>query len=515
MLYALKMKFFPFTSSRPRKADSSIPSGRAVTAFPLTGRPSSEAFPASRLRPRAASTSRAAKSALPKQFLQDERGNILITFAVAVSVVIGAVGLGTDAATWYASRRAMQNATDLAAEGAVNSLKTSLPGSGAGDAYAINEGTSAAAAHGFANGGSTHVTVNIPPQSGSYTGSPYNHLAAEVVISQPGLGLFSSLFLSGGTTIATRSVALIDYTKGDCLLALSPHKAQSFNMAGNAAVNVDCGIAVNSDASSNSAKNNAFYLQGSVSVTATSISVNGGIGVTGGASYSSPGPVSTGTTTADPYAGTPIPTLVPGKPNTVSPTIITTQDITGPQTYSGGGVIKGNINLSGGTVTLNNGIYYIDQGSIMLGSNSSLVTSNATIILTSSAAGGSGVGTFSMQSATASVNLTAPNANSNLATKGFAIVQDRNATTDTLANNGNCNSNCSVFQGGPNSSIVGAVYFPQGNLFYQGSPGATSTGCLQMIADTLSWQGTPKLYVNACAGTGTNLFGPISAALVE
>jgi hypothetical protein len=192
-----------------------------------------------------------------------------------------------------------------------------------------------------------------------------------------------------------------------------------------------------------------------------------------------------------------------------------TGDITGSQTFSGGGIIRGNINLSNGTVTLRDGIYFIDQGSVALGSNSSLITNNATIVLTSSASGGSGVGTFSMQSATATLDMTAPDENSTLATKGFAIIQDRLAATDVLANNGNCSSNCNVLQGGANFSIVGAVYFPQGNLSYQGSPSVTSTGCLQLIADTFNWQGTPKLYVNGCAGTGVNVFGPISAALVE
>jgi len=447
--------------------------------------------------------------------LSDQRGAIAVTFAVAIAIVIGAVGLGTDAAMWYSSRRSMQNASDLGAEGAINVLKGNLPGSSNGDTYARQEATSATTLHGFPNSGNTTVTVNIPPLSGSYTGSSYNHLAAEVIVSQPGPSFFSSLFMSGGTTISTRSVAVIDYSKGDCLLALSPHKAQAFSLAGNAAVSIDCGIAVNSDASSGSAKNNAFYLQGSVTVTATSISVDGGIGVTGGASYSSPGPVSTGSTTTDPYGSSAIPTLVPGQTTTVSSPIIQTGDITSSMSFSGGGTIKGNINISNGTLTLNDGIYYIDQGSITLGSNSVLAGSGATIVLTSSAANASGVGTFSMQSSTASVTLTAPNANSNLATKGFAIIQDSRATTDTLVSNGNCSTNCSNFYGGPNTSIVGAVYFPQGNLTYQGTPSATSTGCMQLIADSLSWQGTPKLYVNGCAGTGVNVFGPISAALLE
>src|ERR1700690_2416870 len=90
--------------------------------------------------------------------LRSRGGNVAVTLAVGMGVIVGAVGLGTDAATWYATRRAMQNAADLGAEGAGNSLKASLPGSSTGDTTAANEAKSATAAHGFANGGN-NVTV--------------------------------------------------------------------------------------------------------------------------------------------------------------------------------------------------------------------------------------------------------------------------------------------------------------------------------------------------------------------
>src|SRR5512136_122460 len=115
------------------------------------------------------------------------RGNILISFALGITVLIGAAGLGTEVASWYSTRRAMQNAADLGAAGGAKFLQVySTNASNAYDDYAKKEAKSAAAYHGYLTGSNnTTVTVNIPPQSGSYTGSAYNHLAVEVIISQP------------------------------------------------------------------------------------------------------------------------------------------------------------------------------------------------------------------------------------------------------------------------------------------------------------------------------------------
>src|SRR6476661_6435603 len=57
------------------------------------------------------------------QFARNERGNVLATFAIAVTVLLGAAGLGTEAASWYATKRDMQNAADLGAAGGALALK--------------------------------------------------------------------------------------------------------------------------------------------------------------------------------------------------------------------------------------------------------------------------------------------------------------------------------------------------------------------------------------------------------
>src|SRR5579872_1025019 len=156
-------------------------------------------------------------------FARDRHGNILMTFALSIAILLAAAGLGTEVASWYSTRRAMQNAADLGAASGAMSLKFNYPGSATFDGYAAKEAKAATATHGFADGSnSTTVTVNIPPLSGSYTGAGYNHKAVEVIISQPMTALFSGLFLSVGPTITTRAVGLVNASASDCMVALNP-----------------------------------------------------------------------------------------------------------------------------------------------------------------------------------------------------------------------------------------------------------------------------------------------------
>src|SRR5579863_2440370 len=57
-------------------------------------------------------------------FRRSEGGNILMTFALSITVLAGAAGLGTEVASWYSTRRTMQNAADLGAAGGALFLKT-------------------------------------------------------------------------------------------------------------------------------------------------------------------------------------------------------------------------------------------------------------------------------------------------------------------------------------------------------------------------------------------------------
>jgi Flp pilus assembly protein TadG len=432
------------------------------------------------------------------RFAGNERGNIVITFAVAVAVMIGAASLGTEVASWYATKRAMQNAADLGAQNAIISLKN-VSNPATTDGYARKEAKSATAYHGYADGvKNAVVTVNIPPTSGSYTGSSYNHKAAEVVVAQPMPLTFASLFMSSGPTITARAVAIITPGGGDCVLALNPTASGALTVWGNTSVNVGCGIAVDSNASDALTTGGNARLQ-----TAATLTVNGGTSLGhNGVQYGSLDS-GNGTTIADPYASKLFPSLYPGCSTctSVSKASLTSLSATSG-TFTGGGVFSNGLTVSG-TLTLSNGTYYIDQGDLVV-KNATLVTSNATIVLTSSVSG-SNAGNFVVD-ANGVVNLTDPTSG---LTSGIAIMQDRSPPRCTSS------GNCSHMQSNPTITIVGAMYFPQTDFSMQGTPIWNATACTQLIASTLYLQGNPVLSDTNCEGAGASDFGPDVVKLAE
>jgi hypothetical protein len=462
-------------------------------------------------------------------FRRSEGGNVLMTFALSITVLLGAAGLGTEVASWYSLRRDMQNASDLGASSGAISLKANYPGSAMDDGYAVKEAKGATGFHGYLNGANgVTVTVNIPPLSGSYTSSAYDHLAVEVIVSKPVAPLFSGLFLSSGPTVTARSVALVTASTADCLVALDPTASAALYFQGAVTINVPCGMA-----SASTDKASISVTGGAAVINASVVRSGGGIDDKHG-DISTPQEITNDSTIGDPYAARKMPTLAANYPTgstypgdvltTVSPTYSYTGDITTasnistifPNGCASGCVIHGNVNVSGGTVNLGSGVIFVDSGgstssgNVSIGANGTLDTSGATIILTSST--GTNVGTFNMQSATAAVNMSAPSTGDAVTSQtnyaglaGIALMQDRLATVSS-------STNSSTFQGGPSSTFTGALYFPNGNLTWQGSP--VTTACFQVIADTLDFAGSVNLNMSNCTG-GEIVGGPQSVSLVE
>jgi Flp pilus assembly protein TadG len=151
-------------------------------------------------------------------FIRDQSGAYFVAAALAMPVLIGVVGLGTEVGLWYYKHRTAQSAADSAALTAA----TAYYRDGSASDLTVHA-NSVAASYGLAAGtnGAT-VTVNQPPQSGPNVATPR---AVEVIISQPQPALFSALWNSQPVTISGRAVAKGNGERAACWPLTRPQAA--------------------------------------------------------------------------------------------------------------------------------------------------------------------------------------------------------------------------------------------------------------------------------------------------
>ena len=410
-----------------------------------------------------------------RRFQQDESGGSLLIGAIVMPVLVGIVGLGTEAGLWYARHHQMQSAADSAAVTAATD-------------YYINQsaGTltvqaqSIAASYGFVSGtNGVSVTVNHPPASGSYT---TDQRAVEVIINEPQQRLFSSIYASTAVPIQARSVAIGSGGKG-CVIALDPTLSSSVSLQGNASVALTgCSLYDNSNSGS------AMTVGGTSAISADSINVVGGLSGTSGITTTNG--IATGQSPiGDPYATASYPSFTGcDQSNFTTKNTVTIN----PGVYCGGMKLN-----AGANVTLNPGIYYLDQGSLTVNGGATMTGTGVTLVFTSS----SGHNYASAQiNGGAVINLVAPTTGP---TAGIVLFGDRNMTAGTSFK----------LNGGSTQVFGGAVYLPRGAVQFAGGAASTN-GCLQMVADTIAFTGNANFAIN-CKGYGTKPLGSSTAQLSE
>lgn len=413
------------------------------------------------------------------RFLRDESGAYAILTALLMPVIIGVVGLGTEAGLWYLRHLEMQAAADSAAISAVVAYSAGVTT----NSNLQIEADAVTATYGFINGSKgTTITLNMPPQSGTHTSTPN---AIEVIVAQPQSRLFSSLWSSTPINILARAVAISTNNGQGCLLALDSTANGAISTQGNSAVNLNkCSLYDNSSSSS------ALSMGGASSLSALGVNVVGGISGTSNMTMSDDNePVTGATPTSDPYASVTPPSFSGCDQNNYSAKNTVTIN---PGVYCGGMKLN-----AGAVVTLNPGLYYLDQGSLSVNGGATLQGTGVTIVLTSST--GSNCATASIAGG-ATINLIAPTSG---ATAGIVIYGDRNMPVGTTLK----------FTGGSSQSLGGAVYAPKAAITFIGNSG-TATGCTQVIADTISFTGNSGFAIN-CGGYGTKPLGSSVASLVE
>ncbi len=410
-----------------------------------------------------------------RRFQADESGSYLIISGLLMPVLVGIVGLGTEAGLWYARHHKMQSATDSAAVSAATD-------------YYLNhkaetltlQAQSIAASYGFvADTNGVTLTVNHPPTTGPYTG---DQKAVEVVIREPQRRLFSALYSATSLDISARSVAIGVGGKG-CVIALDPSVSGAATVQGTADVRLDnCSLYDNSNSGS------AMTVGGSGTLSAESVNVVGGIASTSGITTQEG--IATGQSPiGDPYADASFGSFTGcDKTNYVAKTTVTLN----PGVYCGG------ISLNAGAnVTLNPGIYYLDQGSLSVNGGATLTGIGVTLVFTSSSGHNYASATIN---GGANVNLVAPTTGP---TAGIVIFGDRNMTAGTAFK----------LNGGSSEVFTGAIYVPRGDVTFSGGAASTN-GCLQLVANTVTFVGNANFAIN-CVGSGTKAIGSAMAKLTE
>lgn len=420
--------------------------------------------------------------------LRDRSGGTLIALAMALSGVAGFAALGTEAASWYQTKRAMQGAADAAASTAAAALAA-----GATTASTLtSEAKSIAAAYRFIDGtDGTTVAVNNPPLSGNYQTSS----AVEVLISQPQPALISSLFLPQGPTISVRAVARAEasLTGSACVVALDSNNETSVTTSGSTALSFPgCSLYVNSPSAS------ALTMGGGASINANTAYLVGG--VSGGGLTAANGLYTGVNPLLDPYLSAAVPTYSGCNTNNYKLTGGTSEtknaDASGVYVFCNGLTLLGNSSL-----TLGPGTFIIDRGQLEIGGGSSLTATGGTTIILTTSNPSQACATTKIDGG-AIVNLTAPNSG---ALSGIALYQDRACNDHTLSNK---------LTGGGTQNIVGAIYFPQQIVDYSGGSPTGGAQCTQLIAWKIDFTGG-STFQNNCTGAGTRSTSLTGGRLVE
>ena len=419
--------------------------------------------------------------------LSDRTGVTALALAISLSALAGLAGLGTEAASWYSTKRAMQGAADMAASTAAAALAAGEPSS-----TFATEAKSVAASYHFVDGvNNTTVTVHYPPQTGAYQSSP----AVAVRISQTQQPLLSGLFLSTGPTISTRAAALADFSKtgAACVVALDPNNETSMTTSGSVALSFPgCSLYVNSKSPS------ALNITGGATIDASVAYIVGGVGGTG---LTATNGINTGVDPLiDPYLTAAVPAYSGCDANNYKVTgggsETKTVGTSGVYVFCSGVTLVG-----GSSLTLGPGTFIIDRGQLSIGGGSTLTaTSGTTIILTTSNVNQACA--TSKIDGSAVVSITAPTSG---ALSGIAIYQDRTCTDTSVTNS---------LSGGATQTIVGAIYFPGEPVSYSGGSATGGAVCTQLIAWKIDFVGG-STFNSDCEDAGTRLVSLTGSQLVE
>ena len=108
--------------------------------------------------------------------LKDQRGVIMIMFALLLPILVGVIGLGVEVGSWYYAKRNLQSAADGAAVAALFEVR-----SGSDADTILDKAKEEATANGWDETAGDTLTAVSPPTSGSFVDDT---LAVEVNVTK-------------------------------------------------------------------------------------------------------------------------------------------------------------------------------------------------------------------------------------------------------------------------------------------------------------------------------------------
>ena len=398
-----------------------------------------------------------------RRLAPDERGNAIALFALALPMLIGAVGLAVDTSRWILLKRQLQQVADSAAM--------------AGSMTAIQGGDIDLAID--ADAARSRQLIGAMTLSGK--SSPDGHLgdpnAVEVLVSAP-VGLsFASMFMVKPLVVTASATATMIETNDFCAFALDTSSNNGILIDPNSTIEADCGIAANSPA--------ADAVRGDASSKFASTKLFAVGGIIGSDALASPHARAYSLRQKDPGADLKMPDI----PNSGCPNITVNPNEDQSLNLKPG--CFGNLMLNG-KVTLQPGAYVLNRGNISVGPKAEVNCTGCTFIMTSEDAqtAPKSIGHVRIDSS-ASVQLSAPTEGDYA---GLLMIQDRRAAPED-------DSDENVIAGNSQSKVDGLLYFPSQRLKLDGR-GSPDLRCARVVGKTLVLAGRVLMAKSCSADNG-------------
>jgi Flp pilus assembly protein TadG len=387
---------------------------------------------------------------LLRRFDADRGGNVAITTAVVLPVLVGAIGMGVSYSMGNSTRNEMQNALDASVlAGVIASNSGGDPIGTAGTSFQSNLST-------WAQSNATGIAASFTWSNGILTGQA----------SGTASNLFGGVVGPKTYTITVNSAATSSTTPL-CVLGLDTLGSGAFNADGSALTfNASCAVQANSTSSS------GMTQKGQAQLSAKKFGVSGGSKVN---NYQPP-PQDSSPAIADPYASLPFPAYDTCPKNSKMLSIKDTETLS-PGTYCGG------IHMdSTAQVTLLPGIYVMVDGPFWA-DGSAVITGDQVMIAFT------GKGSTLDVWGNAQMSVTSPTSGTYM---NMQFMQD-SSSPDT--------HNLWVSIGGSDSdtgklSYDGVAYFPTQNFWVRGKSNLNiNSPTLSIVTSDINIQGNVNIQI--------------------